>query len=213
MHYRMFVLLNKKEANSSEEARRVVQSTLIDDPSFVGEGGRFGSPIADWFVIGGRWSGELTKLMLDQKKVKAFYEEFDKKHGWWTPSKETDKSRRTQALRMFKKYFPNFKGEMPYWRDNYKDGGYEDDAQLLDKKLYKAAVKQYEGKGEWGCVKDDGQVEIIDLDDEEINKDLIDKRWLVVVDYHSQFCLYDCSFTGAVLRTELGDVAQKGEQV
>ena len=59
MHYMSYVLVPKTEASSSLEARQYVMEELTDDPSFMGEGGRFFEPVCDWFVTGGRWSGRL----------------------------------------------------------------------------------------------------------------------------------------------------------
>lgn len=67
MHTRLLLTFAHRRAATSDEARAYAAERLEEDPSFVGEGGRFGSSIADWFVIGGRWSGELTRTLLDPK--------------------------------------------------------------------------------------------------------------------------------------------------
>jgi len=53
MHHLMLVTLSL-DNGGSDEARHSAYSQLMDDNSFCGDGGRFGSPLADWFVIGGR---------------------------------------------------------------------------------------------------------------------------------------------------------------
>ena len=55
-----YVLVPKTEASSSLEARQYVMEELTDDPSFMGEGGRFSRARLDWLVTGGRWSGRLV---------------------------------------------------------------------------------------------------------------------------------------------------------
>ena len=60
MHYRVLVTFEKEAAKTSQEAREYAFWTLMEDTSFIG-GGRFGSAWCDWFVIGGRWSGELSR--------------------------------------------------------------------------------------------------------------------------------------------------------
>ena len=71
MHYRLFVTLDAKghKILNSEDARNKVYGMLHNDDSFCGEGGRFGSPVCDWFVIGGRWSGELPTVLIGHEKI------------------------------------------------------------------------------------------------------------------------------------------------
>jgi hypothetical protein len=59
MHYRFLVTFNKDEAETSEDARSYV-TDYLHEHGFAGEG-RWGGGLADWFVIGGRWSGELSR--------------------------------------------------------------------------------------------------------------------------------------------------------
>jgi hypothetical protein len=194
MHFRLFVLTNKENAKTSEEARSYVYNELENDNSFVGEGGRFNSPIADWFVIGGRWSGALTQLFLDQDKLKEFWKEFEEKQLGWTnltDKKEEDQQKKGKEL--FMQYFPNFKGEIPVWRDSshkYIHEGSEDDAQIVTKKLWEVLNKEYETTDthvgfipEEPTPEEDG---ICDLESDEVTEEnVVDKKWLVVVDYHS----------------------------
>lgn len=179
MHFRLLVTFDIKQANNSEEARQLVMDALSNDPSFVGDGGLFGSPLADWFVIGGRWSGEITKALLDQKKLSLFVNNFENQYGWSTGGKKkiTEKQRRSQALKMFKKHFPGFQGIMPYWRDTYTQIGAKDDAAILTEKLYNALLKEHEGEY--------ATDHYVDLDREAAGKEMIGKKWLVICDYHS----------------------------
>ena len=57
MHHLMLVTLSLPDGGNSEDARDSAYDLLTEDDSFCGEGGRFGCPLADWFVLGGRWSG------------------------------------------------------------------------------------------------------------------------------------------------------------
>lgn len=192
MHYRLFVLTNKGNAKTSEEACQYVYDQLSNDDSFAGEGGRFGSPIADWFVIGGRWSGVLTQLLLDSKVVKEFWKEFEKEQLGWTNL--TDKKQEDQikkSNKLFMKYFPNFKGEIPVWRGNqYDHQGAKDDAQLVTKELWKALAKDFKNSKEHGGnipeepeASSDG---IVDLEYDFVNEaSVVGKKWIVVVDYHN----------------------------
>ena len=179
MHHRLLVTFDKRKALSSQEARQYAMDTLLADRSFCGEGGRFGSPLADWFVIGGRWSGELTKVHLDTQKVEEFQKAFGDEYGWWVGGMEqiTEETRRSQAEELFKKYFPEFEGNLPYWRNTYLDLGFDDDAMVVDEMVYDMLLKEHEGT--------DGDKEnFIDLDFDTVSKEFIGRKWIVVVDYH-----------------------------
>ncbi len=179
MHARMLVTFTKEKARTSQGARKYAYTVLSQDDSFVGDGGRFGSPLADWFVIGGRWSGELTRMRLDQEKLKQLDAAFEQQHGWWLGGKEqvTEDIRREQYRALFLQYFPDFVGEVPAWRDAYSHLGDSDDAAVVDEKLYDTALKEYEGQDT------DGEF-FADLDGECVNSTFVGKKWIVVVDYH-----------------------------
>jgi len=179
----MYATINADDIMTSEEAREEVYNTLANDPTFCGDGGRFGYTTADWFVIGGRWSGNLTKGIMNKEKIELFEKAFEENHGWWTGKDASREDRIKQAKEMFYQFFPNFQGEMPYWRDNYKIHGYEDDAMIITKKIYNKLLKKYENtdlfEGEYGAI------EFVDLNYEELTEKAIGNKWLVVVDYHS----------------------------
>lgn len=58
-HYLYFVLIDKKDASNSKEAREQATDEL-DNNGFVYSGGYFGGGKCDCYVIGGRWSGFLS---------------------------------------------------------------------------------------------------------------------------------------------------------
>ena len=189
MHYRLFVTFNKKKAKTSEDARVYVESKLIqggfvyESEDWDEEGNFIGKPLSkfhgwcDWFVTGGRWSGELAIRRLNQKKIDKFRKAFDKKYGWYTNVEIKANMRQQQSKNLFREYFPNFKGEHPFWRYNYEPQGFEDDAQIVDEKLYKECLKHFEGQY---IVEE----HFIDLDKEKVNLKFIKKKWIVVVDFH-----------------------------
>lgn len=67
MHYRCFVTFDRDDAQTSEAARRYVYDWLNDN-SFVYTDTRFSGGWADWFVIGGRWSGELADVADEERE-------------------------------------------------------------------------------------------------------------------------------------------------
>jgi hypothetical protein len=58
----MLVTADRRTGETSLHARKRIYEALLIDSTFVGDVGRFGSPLADWFVIGGRWSGHLLDM-------------------------------------------------------------------------------------------------------------------------------------------------------
>lgn len=68
MHHLMLVTTTLKPDDTSDDIRSRVYHTLLDDTTFCGDGGRFGSPECDWFVIGGRWSGWLTEMLTGKEQ-------------------------------------------------------------------------------------------------------------------------------------------------
>jgi len=146
---------------------------------FANQVGRWNAGLADWFVIGGRWSRAFTRALLDKEKLETVEKEFERKHGWWLGGQEhmTEKQRRQQMKKIFYREFPDFQGEMPYWRDQYREHGYEDDAMVVTRELYDALLKAYEGQ--------EDSDEHADLDWTPVSPEMVGTKWLVVVDYHA----------------------------
>jgi len=168
MHARLIVLFDKDKASNSKEARNYAFNALCKQ-NFAGEGTRFCHPIADWFVIGGRWSGQLTLARLNQAKLRQFY----------AYVREKDLSI-YEAAKEFARRFPQVKNN-PLLRDTYKKDGYEDDAQIVDMVLWKWLKKN--------CNFEDEDyykgTACIDLDyDKIIETNVVGQKWAVVVDFH-----------------------------
>ena len=179
MHSRLIVLTN--EGTDSHEARIYVDETLITQ-GFVDEG-RFTSPIADWFVIGGRFSGDLTKALLHQGQLEAFETAFEKRYGSWLGGENhvTEQDRFRQSSELFKMYFPYFKGLHPFWRDPYKPMGYEDDAMRVTDELWNSMLIALDKESVRSIY--DGNT-IVDLECDEIGRESSIHKWAVVVDFH-----------------------------
>jgi hypothetical protein len=177
MHYRFLVTFQSGAAKNSPQARRYAAQTL-DERDFAGEYG-----MADWFVGGGRWSGELSR----HTWAKLLTEEMDaleREHGvqvWGAFYGDKDKQRAQRELAerfqaMWNAAAPcAFRG-IPIQRDTYQAYGYEDDAMLLSQELYDALLQEYAGEqvSEYHT----------DLDREDISPEMVGRKWLVVVDYH-----------------------------
>jgi len=64
MHQLYFVYLEKEmKIKTSQEARNAAIENLNENNFADCDSGYFGSSKADWFVIGGRWSGILTEAL------------------------------------------------------------------------------------------------------------------------------------------------------
>src|SRR5258707_7353770 len=93
MHYRMLIPLDSPADADSADVRREVFDRMMADDSFCGDGGRFGSPLCDWFVIGGRWSGLLKETLLGDGYKAAFEREFPEMATGWYSSDLVDTHR------------------------------------------------------------------------------------------------------------------------
>jgi hypothetical protein len=176
MHYRLFVTIKQYKDETSLNARDKVNNQLQDE-GFCNQDGRFSNGWADWFVIGGRWSGELTRSLLKKdywEEVKKAVHD-DNNFGYSTKDIE-DPEKQKKFQEVWEKL--GGYGDNPLKRDTYLHIGYEDDAMVVTKELYDKLLKKYEGQTE-------EQDQFIDLDYEECGEDFIGKKWLVVVDFHN----------------------------
>lgn len=68
MHSRMLATINIDDADESSKARHLIYDRLLAE-GFTEGGGHWPEGACDWFVIGGRWSGDLndpvTQKMLE----------------------------------------------------------------------------------------------------------------------------------------------------
>ena len=187
MHALLYVLCPKDGLADSKSARRHVFHWLSDN-GFTENKGLFQHYYADWFVIGGRWSGELTANQLDQEKLTALNKEFHDKYGFWISKDITEEMRQKQYREITQKYFPDYQGIPWAFRDTYKEEGYEDDAQIVNKLLYERIIKEHlldqiSQEKLWNG----GAVIATDKTDNKnpITPDrFIGKYWIVAVDFH-----------------------------
>lgn len=176
MHYLYFVKIGK--AKNSADARKRAQNEL-EHNGFVGDGGYFGGGKSDWFVIGGRWSGELQELLM-KKEYHAELKKVCPMENEWGHTTDEKKKHAKQFQTVWEKL--GGKGKNPYARSQYDVDGYEDDATKITAALLKAIQKHKDYK--------EAEVEVFDADnmDEYAVKDLKKSdigKWLVVVDYHN----------------------------
>jgi hypothetical protein len=175
MHHRLLITLDFPPFDDSIHVRRKLYDRLMADDSFCGEGGRFGSPLCDWFVIGGRWSGQLAEIAIGapyKDAVRARFPELARE--WWPQSIADQHGAELDALWQAHGGI----GPSPYTRTGYEELGHPDDAMMLTARLYEALLAEYRGQE----INTDGYA---DLDDEALQPDFVGRKWLVVVDYHN----------------------------
>lgn len=180
MHHFMLVTVSLSNGTSSEDARRFAHEQLIQDDSFCGEGGRFSGPLADWFVLGGRWSGILREKLLGQPYQDALKLEFpDLTNGYFPSSSlEVHKAGLDQLWHRF-----GGAGSSPLTRSGYDPFGADDDAMIVDPLLYDHYLKPHAGSER--TIGGDEPTDFADLDGDEVVEAFIGRKWLVVVDYHN----------------------------
>jgi hypothetical protein len=182
MHYRFLVTCELGAAENSDEAREYVQDTLHEE-GFCSDG-RWGGGLCDWFVIGGRWSGELSRSTWAREITNQMIA-LEREHSvqvWGASYGDGEKTRTQQELaekfqQLWDSHAPESYRGIPYCRDTYQQNGYEDDAMLLTQELYDALLKEFEGTEE--------SEHHADLEYDEVSPAMIGKKWLVVVDYHN----------------------------
>lgn len=201
MHHRLIILTDvytwkdtKGEAKSvrtekrfktSLDVRKATKESLVEE-GFCDQK-RFSSAPADWFSIGGRWSGCLTEALLNQLLWKSCLEKLREnadKIGLNMFYSRLTKAKRTKGEEIFKSFFPKFKGLMPVYRDEYEGNGYEDDAMIVTKGLWNGMIRDLVEKSSDDYYEDpliylEGSI------DEVNSKNSIGLKWAVVVDYHS----------------------------
>lgn len=132
MHFLSMLIVN---ADSKKEARAAARDFIE----------QYQNHVYDWYVIGGRWSGYLTRRKLDQETYEKFSKEFQEKKLGWTNAENLECKQRKLSHELFMKYFPDFKGEIPVYRDVYNQDGSSDDVMPLSEcvDIVKEAVEEF----------------------------------------------------------------------
>lgn len=195
MHVKSYVLVPVTEATSSLEARKYVTEVLGDDPTFVGKEGRFATPVCDWFVIGGRWSGTLCPKELIDEFYGQVRKVFDKENPYMLDSSFIKKNCKTLES-IWKRLGQKHNSLLT--RNSACRLGEEDDACMLDYRLaeelnrflYDTDNHSIDGCYVTGCVWWK-PVKLISLDEDremlcELDNfyQVVGEYWVVLIDYH-----------------------------
>jgi hypothetical protein len=175
------VTFNKESADNSQEARKHAENAIINE-GFTGSDGRWSYGMADWFVIGGRWSGELSRYSW-AKDITGQMRAIEKKQNVSVGAFYGDEAKKklqaellTQFTQMWQEAAPPQYKDIPYQRNTYKEDGYEDDAMILTQDIYDDLLEEFEGS--------EDSEEHADLDFQAVSPDMVGRKWVVVVDYH-----------------------------
>jgi hypothetical protein len=182
----MYAIVPKRLIETPDEARDYAHDALLAS-DFVSDNDEnliFTSPPADWFVIGGRWSGELNPLTAPfLAKVK---EQFKADH---TDIFGFDAKFIQDHKDQFNKIWQDMggQGDNPYNRSSYIENGAPDDAAEFTQELYDKIIDTPDSSIDFDkvMVGRDVVAVVLSPDDEEFIPELVGNAWVVVVDYHS----------------------------
>ena len=185
MHNVMYVTLNKDKASTSKEARDYV-SNYLSENGFIGSDGRWSLSLADWFVIGGRWSGELSR----RTWAKALFSHIERREKdeqievrgvrYGDKADERQQARLREELEAYwqQRCLPEYTDTV-VTRDAYKPDGYSDDAMIVTEELLAFLVNEVNTENLSGAEM------VCDIEDEELGPAFVGAKWVVVVDYHT----------------------------
>ena len=149
--------------------------------SFSGDGGFFASPKADWYVVGGRWSGTLQEIMLKgdfQKEAQKLF-----KDKQFISTKEVEE-KHIELQAIWEKM--GGKGKNTYERNTFGHDDQEDDCILMTKEILAKLKERYGKEYEYG---EGTEVFFPDIMEEHYLKDVdsesVENYYFIVIDYHN----------------------------
>jgi len=175
MHFLLYVCHPLDDANTSLQARKGVKRYL-EQEHFVSHGRFCGH--CDYFSVGGRYSGMLNLLRLKQQKQSEFNHFLGQYQGITKPE---------EGVKLFKNCFPDYKEEIPVYRNGVNQLGCHDDAQIMDESLFAELRKGFSEYVSAAVAFEEPNVIFTDLCEDEWPEDAdsaFGRHWVVVIDYH-----------------------------
>ncbi|HEY3861050.1 MAG TPA: hypothetical protein VGO59_04110 [Verrucomicrobiae bacterium] len=172
--------MEKDEATSSREAIDRAQS-ILDEENFTASEGYWGGGKCDWYVMGGRWSGELSGLSIkgdfhdEVLKLVRSKDGSREDFGWVSVSDRKKYADEIQKLWLAL----GGKNANPYARNSHKLDGSDDDAVILSAELIGALKKKWPDDTEYYDSEAFEEKNLTALSTEDIG------HWLVAVDCHN----------------------------
>ncbi|MBY0461254.1 MAG: hypothetical protein K2V38_28350 [Gemmataceae bacterium] len=179
MHNRLIVTLDAEPDDTSDDVRHAAYNALTLDPSFCGAGGRFCSPLADGFVLGGRWTGYLAEARMAPAYRAELLAAVPALAGRYFDDRLIQEHAET-LCRIWLAHGGT--GPHPLVRDHHAMLGADDDAQPVTPELLATVLAPYVGGSE--CY-DSGGCDFADLDGDDLTAEAVGRKWAVVVDYHN----------------------------
>jgi hypothetical protein len=187
MHFLYFVRVPTDEAESAAAAMDAA-TAILDDASFAVSSSYFLSAKADWYAVGGRWSGIFTEATPAGVRAAAKIERMVKREYpaltrgirevFYGAQKE--EGLRAAAVGRANDLYLDATG-FPYERDPYRLKGYEDDAVTPTPALL-AQLREKYGEAEV-CLTSGGEIEGEERLANVADGELVGS-WLVAIDYH-----------------------------
>ena len=180
MHTLYFVKLKKSQAKTSEEARELAES-ILDRNNFASDSnGFYGGSKADWYGIGGRYSGIFTDIKEVNEAITPLLEKELKESPELLNYLSINNHMLTPEKREAIDKIAKEKTGIEYFRSGYDR--YEDDAQVITTELL-ARIKSEYSECEVAVVDEDegieDEYEVSTLDESSIGD------WLVTIDHHN----------------------------
>lgn len=173
MHFCLYLCIPVSDAKTSLQARRKA-AKYLEREGFASEK-RFAG-VCDYYCIGGRWSGRLELLRLRSQDVRKF-------NRLWKQLDAADDEKR--ARKLFKQFYPDYRGNCPVCRNDNDFFGAADDAQIIDETLLSQLEKGFGEEVRYTWEPHRPNVLFTDLGEGEWDDiDILGKYWVVVVDYH-----------------------------
>ncbi len=192
MHNLYFVSIPREEVTTSAEAREYAVN-FLDENGFADESGLYKNPRADWYEVGGRWSGLYTKLQdwwkdyekevndMVAAKYKALTSGIVGVHYGNKRAQTQQQKAIAEANAIFKKYCTTVSNPLERCGTFSWDGvsHYDsDDAFIMTAELFEK-IKKEEGEVFVAITEncDEENIGFIETEDAV-------GRWFVVIDYH-----------------------------
>lgn len=165
MHIRLFYLMPLSYAATAEEARQYAFDHF--DSESVG---------ADWWVVGGRFSGHLTIFNPQhnavRERINALWETYHNTRHETVEAMKRDLQRIDHESETLYQTLGN---GLPFERDAYQELGYADDAMVVEDWMLRYFVEDTEG---------DGMTYYQHVEGTAPSTALVGTHWVVVIDYH-----------------------------
>ena len=177
MHHLYYVAIPKEGIGDNKGSKLVAEvvSARLEEEGFIDSEKFFSTARADWFVVGGRWSGILQSVINSKLDWKAFENYRTKSHNKTT----------AEIQKKWKEV--GGEGPNPTKRNQREAYGYDDDVLSVGDPEEHQQLTDFLKARHAG-----GEVEVLDIfeweemyTDEFAKRDFQEPYYLVAIDYHN----------------------------